>query len=54
MMPEEVSARNAYMARLRAAFDSEFAGSGFTWEEVRKALWGVFEHLRTYVVNSKS
>ncbi len=54
MMPEEVSARNAYMARLRAAFDSEFAGSGFTWEEVRKALWGAFEHLRTYVINSKT
>lgn len=59
MMPEEVSTKNEYMDRLRAAFDAEFAanefaGRHFTWGEVKAALWGVFEHLRTYVVNSKS
>jgi hypothetical protein len=54
LMPEEASAKNQYMSRLRAAFDSEFAECDVTWEEVKKALWGVFENLRTYVVNSKS
>lgn len=54
MMPEEISAKNAYMVGLRAAFESEFAGSGLTWVEVKRALWGAFENLRTYVVNSKS
>lgn len=54
MMPEEISARNSYMVKLKAAFDGEFAGSGFSWGEVKRALGGVFEHLRPYVVNSKS
>lgn len=54
MMDEEVSSKNAYMAGLRAAFEAEFSASGFAWEEVKAALWGVFEHLRMYVVNSKS
>jgi hypothetical protein len=59
MMPEAASAKNEHMARLRAAFDAEFAanefgGRHFTWNEVKAALWGVFENLRTYVVNSKS
>ena len=59
MMPEAASARNEHMARLRDAFDAEFAanefgGRHFTWDEVKAALWEVFEHLRTYVVNSKS
>lgn len=54
MMTEEVSAKNYYMAGLRAAFDGEYAGSGYSWEQVKKALLEVFEHLRTYVVNSKS
>lgn len=54
MMPEAVSAANAYMAGLRRAYDDVYAGCGFSWEEVRKALMGVFDHLRIYVVNSKS
>ncbi|MFY3854343.1 Z1 domain-containing protein [Achromobacter xylosoxidans] len=59
MMPEATSAKNEHMARLRAEFDAEFAenelgGRHYDWDEVRAALWGVFEHLRTYVVNSKS
>ncbi|WP_112662028.1 Z1 domain-containing protein [Microvirga flavescens] len=59
MMPEAISAKNEHMARLRAAFDAEFAdneigGRHYDWDEVKAALWGVFEHLRTYVVNSKS
>lgn len=59
MMPEAASSKNEHMARLRAAFDAEFAanefgGRHYTWDEVKAALWGVFENLRTYVVNSKS
>lgn len=59
MMPEAASSKNEHMARLRAVFDAEFAanefgGRNFTWGEVKAALWGVFENLRTYVVNSKS
>ena len=59
MMPESTSAKNEQMARLRAAFDDEFAACEFvgrhlTWDEVKAALWGVFENLRTFVVNSKS
>ncbi|WP_291365236.1 Z1 domain-containing protein [Acetobacter sp. UBA5411] len=59
MMPETASSKNEHMARLRAEFAAEFAanefsGRNFTWDEVKAALWGVFENLRTYVVNSKS
>ena len=59
MMPEAASARNEHVARLRDAFDdefvaNEFGGRHFTWDEVKASLWEVLEHLRTYVVNSKS
>ena len=54
MMDEEISSKNAYMVGLRKAFDAEFADCGFSWDEVKGALWGAFEHLRTYVVNSKT
>jgi hypothetical protein len=54
MMPEAVSAKNEYMARLRAAFDAEFVGCGHDWDEVRPALLSAFENLRAFVVNSKT
>lgn len=54
MMPEESSSKNFYMARLRSAFEQEFADCGFAWNDVKEALWGAFDHLRTYVVNSKT
>src|SRR3546814_12574192 len=53
-MPEEVSARNAYMQGLKHAFDAEYADAGFTWAEVTADLSGVFEHLHIYVTNSMS
>ncbi len=53
-MPEDVSSRNIYMQGLKSAFDAEYADSGVTWEEVKSALVGVFEHLHLYVINSKS
>lgn len=59
MMPEKKSAKNEYMARLKVVFDTEFAdnefaGRHYAWDDVKASLWGVFEHFRTYVVNSKS
>lgn len=53
-MPETVSSANAYLRALREVFDEEFADAGFTWEQVKSALDGVFEHLHLYVINSKS
>ncbi|WP_081562971.1 Z1 domain-containing protein [Parasaccharibacter apium] len=58
-MPEAASSKNEHMARLRAVFDAEFAaneqgGRSFTWDNVKAELWGVFENLHSYVVNSKS
>lgn len=53
-MPESVSSTNAYMEGLKSAFEDEFSGAGFTWDQVKAALDGVFEHLHLYVINSKS
>lgn len=53
-MPEAVSSANAYMQMLEEVYRSEFSGCGFSWSEVKQALWGVFDHLHTYVINSKS
>lgn len=53
-MPESVSSANIYMRGLKQAFDDEYADVGFTWEQVKAALDGVFEHLHLYVINSKS
>lgn len=54
MMPEEVSSKNQYMAALRSVFANDYAACGFDWAEVKKALLSVFDHLRLFVVNSKS
>lgn len=54
MMPESTSSKNEYMIALKAAYDSEYAECGFEWADVKKALHGVFEHLRLFVINSKS
>lgn len=54
MMPGHISGKNRYMTDLRKAFETEFVESDAPWLEVKKALWGVFEHLRVYVINSKS
>lgn len=53
-MPENISSRNIYMQGLKDAFSAEYAGAEFTWEEVKSALRGVFDHLHLYVINSKS
>ena len=54
MMAEAVSAKNEYMIALRSAFEAEYEGRGCEWAEVKRALWGVFENLRIFVINSKS
>lgn len=53
-MPEEVSSRNMHMQSLKMTFQDEYAGAGFTWLEIKAALNGVFDHLKIYVINSKS
>lgn len=53
-MPESASSRNAYMRGLKRVFQARFSRAGFTWEQVKAALDGVFEHLHIYVINSKS
>lgn len=53
-MPESVSSANVYMRGLRQAFDREYSDAGFSWEEVKSALHGVFDHLHIYVINSNS
>lgn len=54
-MPEKSSSQNQYMKSLRAVFDEEYVNDcGLSWDEVRSALFGAFEHLRLFVVNSKT
>jgi hypothetical protein len=53
-LPVPAKETNEYMQGLMQAYATQYADCGFTWAEVRKALHGVFEHLRIYVVNSKS
>jgi Z1 domain len=54
MMSEEISSQNQYMQNLRKAFDKEYSDAGFDWIQVKSALNSVFDHLRIYVINSKS
>src|SRR3546814_3520778 len=50
----DVCSSDLYMRGLKVAYDTQYATCGFTWAEVRKALFSTFDHLRLYVVNSKS
>lgn len=53
-MPDKVADRNSYMQALKSVFLNDFVGSGVEWHEVKAALFGVFDNLRLYVINSKS
>ena len=53
-MPEKISEKNAYMRRLKDIFLTDFADSGFEWQELKSALPGAFDNLRLFVVNSRS
>lgn len=54
MMPESVSSSNVYMKGLKSAFENNFSTCGFEWTQIKSALNDVFDHLRLYVINSKS
>jgi hypothetical protein len=43
-----------HMRRLKEACEREFSDCGFAWPEVRRALFASFEHMRLFVVNSKT
>lgn len=53
-MPDAVADRDSYMRALKEVFLEDYTDCGFEWREVKAALFGVFENLRLYVVNSKS
>ena len=53
-MPDDVSNRNEYMARIESLFYDQFGECEFDWATVKAALFGTFEHLRIFLVNSKS
>jgi len=55
-MPEAIAARNVYLQALKFAYEREFLGlsEAFSWTEVKKNLYGAFEHLQILVINSKS
>jgi len=53
-MPEEISGKNQYMSLLKSVFEDDFTGCGFSWSQIKKSLWSVFDNLRIYVVNSKT
>ncbi|MCY3769774.1 MAG: Z1 domain-containing protein [Gammaproteobacteria bacterium] len=53
-MPDPISDQNAQMQALRKVYTEEYADCGFGWTDVKDALWGVFDNLRLFVVNSKS
>ena len=53
-MPDEVSACNKYMARVKSVFDDQFGDCEFDWTTVKAKLFGTFEYLRIFLVNSKS
>lgn len=53
-MPDTVAEKNQYMGGLKNTFTRDFGDSGHGWHEVKAELWGAFDNLRLYVVNSKS
>ena len=53
-MRDEVSRNNEYMARIEHMFHQQFSDCGFDWADVKKLLFATFEHLRIFLVNSRS
>ena len=54
MMPETVSSRDAYMARVQRIFFEQFDDCKFDWATVKGSLYATFKHLHIFLVNSKS
>ena len=53
-MPDDVSRGNKYMAEIERIFHQQFGDCGFDWATVKGSLFATFEHLRIFLVNSKS
>ena len=53
-MPDEVSRNNEYMARIEHMFHEQFSDCRFDWTDVKTSLFATFEHLRIFLVNSRS
>lgn len=53
-MPEEVSSKNEYMAKLHHVFTVDFSETEFDWLTVKSALFEALDSVRIFVVNSKS
>lgn len=53
-MPDKVSRNNEHMARIEHKFHQQFSDFGFGWAAVKASLFATFEHLRIFLVNSRS
>ena len=53
-MPDETSSRNEYMAWVERIFYEQFGNCEFDWTTVKASLFSIFEHLRIFLINSKS
>ncbi len=53
-MPDEVSRNNEYMARIECMFHRQFGDCESVWTTVKASLFTTFDHLRLFLVNSKS
>lgn len=53
-MPENVSEKNQYMAKLKSVFENDYSNSGITWIEIKTKLFDAIDAIRTFVVNSGS
>ena len=53
-MPDEVSRNNEHMTRIEHMFHQQFSDCGFDWAAVKALLFATFEHLRIFLVNSRS
>lgn len=53
-MPEKTSDKNAHMRDLKDVFEADFSDCGHLWQDVKSELYSAFEHLRLFVINSKS
>lgn len=53
-MPDKVSCCNEYMAKIENVFRQQFSDCEFSWTRIRASLFSTFDHLRIFLVNSKS
>ena len=53
-MPDKVSSRNEQMARIERKFHEQFSDCEFSWAAIKASLFSTFDHLRIFLVNSKS